>query len=110
MELTEQRSEKALTVAVAGRLDSASSAGFESKLLGVITAGERAVILECTALAYLSSAGLRALLVAAKKMKAAGGQLVIAALRDEVREVFELSGFDTVFPTFATAADAEASF
>lgn len=108
VELTETRREKALLVTVQGRLDSATSAGFENKLTGLIAGGEKAIILDCAGLAYLSSAGLRALLVAAKKMKAASGQLVISALRDEVKEVMELSGFTTVFPIFASAAEAEA--
>lgn len=110
MELTEQKRERSLQVTVQGRLDSATAAGFEGKLLGLIGAGEHAIVLECSGLGYLSSAGLRALLVAAKKMKACEGRLVVAALKDEVREVFELSGFTTVFPIFASVAEAEASF
>jgi anti-sigma B factor antagonist len=109
MELTELKREKALLVNVKGRLDSASSGTFEGKLVGLISGGERAIILDCAGLDYLSSAGLRALLVAAKKMQSAAGKLVVSSLKDEVREVFEISGFSTVFPLFATVAEAEAS-
>jgi anti-sigma B factor antagonist len=109
VDITELRRDKALVLNVKGRLDSASSGRFEGKLVGLITGGERAIILDCQGLDYLSSAGLRALLVAAKKMKAEDGKLVVASLKDELREVFEISGFSTVFPVFGSAAEAEAS-
>ena len=109
MQLTETKREKSLLVTLNGRLDSATSTSFETQLTGLVAAGQRTVVLDCTELSYLSSAGLRALLVAAKKMKAAEGRLVVAALKDEVREVFELSGFNTVFPIYESVAEAEAS-
>lgn len=109
MELSELRRNRALLVNLRGRLDSSSSAGFEAKLLALISGGERAIILDCAGLDYLSSAGLRALLMAAKKMKASEGRLVISSLKDEVREVFEISGFDTVFPLFGSVDEAESS-
>ena len=48
-------------------------------------------------LAYISSAGLRALLVVAKKVQQAKGKLALGGLGANVREVFDATGFNTIF-------------
>ena len=92
-----------------GRLDSNSGPVFEKELLGYIESGSRRLLLDLSDLTYISSAGLRVVLVAAKRMKAAGGKLVLASLSAQVAEVFEISGFSTLFATFPNRDDALAS-
>lgn len=79
-----------------GRLDSNSAAEFEETLSAAIDGGKTTVVMDLNKLAYISSAGLRTLLTAAKKIKAAGGQLAFCGLNDTIREVFEISGFQAI--------------
>ncbi len=58
---------------------------------------------------YVSSVGLRALMVAAKKSRASGGKIAVAALTPVVREIFEISRFNFVIPVFADLRAALAS-
>ena len=59
---------------------------------------------------YISSAGLRVLLAAAKKLRTTGGELRICSLSELVAEVFDISGFDMILPISATETDALEGF
>jgi anti-sigma B factor antagonist/stage II sporulation protein AA (anti-sigma F factor antagonist) len=63
-------------------------------------------VLDLGAVDYVSSAGLRVLMLASRQARAQGGTIVIAALQPVVREIFEISKFTLVFPCFATVAEA----
>ncbi len=95
-----------------GRLDFGAAAGFQAELERAIAqAGGAAVLVDCAALDYVSSAGLRALLVAVKAAQRVRCSFALYALRPAVREVFDLSGFGkiiAVFPDRATALGAAA--
>jgi anti-sigma B factor antagonist len=97
-----------------GRLDFGSAPSFE-KQLGQALAGSgtvpAAVIVDCAALEYVSSAGLRVFLLAAKASQRAGISFALCALTPAVREVFDLSGFSRIIAVYAdrTAALAHAS-
>jgi anti-anti-sigma factor len=86
-------------VALAGKLDASTVADAERRLVEIIDGGANAMILELSALTYISSAGLRVLLVAAKKLKTKRGQLVLCGIQRYVKEVLDISGFSAVFPT-----------
>jgi anti-anti-sigma factor len=79
-----------------GRLDSASGPAFEKDLLSRIDEGRRRLLLDFAELQYISSAGLRIVLLAAKKMKGAGGKLALCSLNPQIAEVFEISGFSHI--------------
>ena len=81
-------------------------AGFQvdEQLMAAIEEGEKAFIIDCRHLDYISSAGLRVLNKAYKKLKKQDGRIVLCYLEDYIREVFEISGFDTFIPI---AADVE---
>ena len=87
-----------------GRLDFGAAAGFrqrvEEALAGAGTA-PAAVIVDCTALDYVSSAGLRVFLLAARASQRAGIPFALCALQPAVREVFELSGFSRIIAVHA---------
>jgi anti-anti-sigma factor len=76
-----------------GRLDSTTSPAFEKQLLGGLEAAAAPLVLDFSGLDYISSAGLRVVLMAAKRVKAYNGKMVLCALKDNVREVFDISGF-----------------
>jgi len=98
MLITETRQGDIVVLAVEGRLDSNTSDQFEKQLLSMVDEGEARFVLDFGGLDYISSAGLRVLLKAAKELKKKDGRLCLCALRDYVREVFDMSGFATFLP------------
>jgi anti-sigma B factor antagonist len=94
-----------------GRLDFGAAAGFqrqvEEVLAGAGTASA-AVIIDCSALDYVSSAGLRVFLLATRAAQRAGISFALCALTPAVREVFDLSGFSRIISVHADRATAVA--
>ncbi|MBY0557900.1 MAG: STAS domain-containing protein [Burkholderiaceae bacterium] len=78
---------------LSGRLDSATASGFEKPLQDLFNLPGSRVLLDFSALDYISSAGLRVVLMAAKRAKLAQGALLLCSLQPQVRDVFEISGF-----------------
>lgn len=81
-----------------GRLDSATSGELEKVVLAQIDGGARLLILDFSRLAYISSAGLRVVLLAGKRLRSASGKLHLCGLSPQVKEVFGISGFAAMFP------------
>jgi anti-anti-sigma factor len=89
------------------RVDSVTCNEVESTLQAVIAANPQRIICEFTATKYISSAGLRVFLVAAKNLKKAGGQLVLVCAKGNyVYEVLELTGITRIVPVFGTVDEA----
>lgn len=93
---------------VSGRIDSASSGGFEQQMEAVFAPAPEAVIIDLAGVEYMSSAGLRVLLMAAKRVKAEGRALVLCRMADNIREVFDISGFSAIFAIEETLDAARA--
>ena len=106
MEVTQKQQDGITILGLCGRLDSNTSDDFEKKLLGLIQAGETRLVLDFKDLDYISSAGLRVLLKAAKELKRNNGQLTFCSLKEYIREIFELSGFVSFFPIYATLEES----
>lgn len=99
----------ATVVVPEGRLDFTGAADFQRRLdqaVASATGVSAAVIVDCPALDYVSSAGLRTFLQAARASQRAGLAFVLSALQPAVREVFELSGFNRMIPVHADRAAA----
>lgn len=79
-----------------GRIDSATGPAFEQDVLRQIDEGNRRMLLDFADLVYISSAGLRIVLLAAKRIKTAGGKLALCSLNPQIAEVFEISGFSRI--------------
>lgn len=107
MVVTEERSGSALVLQVAGRIDSNTAPAFEAALVPAVSK-ESFVVIDMTSVEYVSSAGLRALLVAAKKARATGGKIKLAAMAPQIREVFDISGFSSLFDIQPDVASAVA--
>lgn len=86
-----------LVVKMSGRLDSSTAQAAEEHLAGVIGKHSPHLALDMAQVDYISSAGLRVLLVVAKKLQQAKGKMVLFGLVPNVREVFSISGFDKIF-------------
>lgn len=106
MEIAEERIGNVLVLRPAGRLDGASAASFEKALLAHIDQHPARLVLDLGALEYVSSAGLRAILVSVKRGKAVHCPLLACCLPEHIREVFDLSGFGNVLPIHATREEA----
>jgi len=96
----------AAVIAVQGRVDTLSASTVEQALTQWIDAGETQMILDLSQLEYISSAGLRTVLVVGKKAKASGVSLCCCALQGVVKKVFDVSGFSLVLPIYNTVEDA----
>jgi len=94
---------------LSGRLDSSTSALVLSQLSAWIDRPKPLLILDTSALEYISSDGLRTLLAVAKKIRAAGGKMALVGMREHIREIYEISGFQTIIPSYADAAAARAA-
>lgn len=96
-----------LVLSVEGRLDSNTSATFQERLLAELELRPQSVvILDLAALNYLSSAGLRVLLLASKLAKKIASEVRLTVPRPHVEEVITIAGFDTLFRFFATTEEA----
>ena len=89
-----------------GRLDSTSAPEMDRCLNTLIGGGARQVVLDLAGLEYVSSAGLRTFLSAAKRMKQAQGKLALANLSAQVQQIFDIAGFESILPVFKTINEA----
>ena len=104
MRIGEEKDGRALVIAPEGRVDSVSSGELERLVVSRIDAGEKRVVLDLSAVEYISSAGLRVMLLAAKRLKEPPAGLVLCGMGPSVRTVLELAGF---LPLFAVEARRE---
>jgi anti-anti-sigma factor len=90
-----------MVLAPVGRIDMQTSETFRDRLMPLVDTCAQAkepLVLDFSGIEYISSAGLRVLMLAAKQARTAGGSVAIAALQPVVREIFEISRFDKVLP------------
>lgn len=93
-----------------GRLDTQTAPEAQTLLTEAIAGEGKRVVIDFDQLDYISSAGLRILLIAAKQLKASQGEIRICNLNQVVQEVFDISGFSSIFQVFGSKADALRSF
>ena len=104
MHIGEEKAGGAFVIAPVGRVDSVSSNELERVVLSRIDRGERRLVLDLAGVEYISSAGLRVLLVAAKRLKEPPAALVLCGIGPGVRTILELAGF---LPLFTVEAGRE---
>lgn len=109
MEISRERDGDVVVARLVGRLDSSAAPEAEEGLLVALGGVPPRVAIDMTGLSYISSAGLRVLLVLAKKVQQAKGKLALFGLTPNVREVFTVSGFDTIFSIAPDPAGALAA-
>jgi len=95
---------------LSGRMDAVSSQAAIARVYAAISAGARHVLLDMSHVTFLSSSGLRALLLVRKELLAQNGELRLCALKPQVREVFTLTGFTQVFAIHSTREEALRAF
>jgi stage II sporulation protein AA (anti-sigma F factor antagonist) len=97
-------------VALQGQINSTNAASIEAEILALITPEQKNLLLDFSALDYISSAGLRLVLVAAKRLKQDAGQLVLCGMQSHISEVFDISGFLAILNVTDTRSNALARF
>jgi anti-anti-sigma factor len=106
MDIVEEREGDVLVLVPVGRLDTTTSRDFEKRLLELVNGGNIHYVIDFARLEYVSSAGLRVLVMLGKRLPGLSGSLVLATLSPQVREVFDIAGFTRVFQIVADRKQA----
>ena len=93
MNIQTSQSENTVTLALSGRLDTITQAELSSELEKILVGDKVNLIFEFSSLDYISSAGLRVLLTAQKKINVLGTTMKIVGAKPEIKEIFEMTGF-----------------
>jgi anti-sigma B factor antagonist len=112
MKVSSRRFASVAVLLVSGRLDQDTCDAFRGDLMQHVeraTLEGGAVVLDLSALEYVSSAGLRCFMLASRQAKAHHGRIFVAALQPMVKEIFEISHFNLVFQVFPTVREALAA-
>lgn len=109
MEIAHEQRGDVVVVRLAGRLDSGAAPSAEAGFAAILGGAAPRLAIDMTGLDYISSAGLRVLLVLAKKVQQSQGKVALFGLVPTVREVFSISGFDTIFSIQSDTAAAIAA-
>ncbi len=110
MEIKSNESAGITIVYLSGQLNGATAGQAYDELVRVAQSGTKKVILNLRNLTYVASAGLRSILVAAKLLKTARGEMCFCEANKNVKDVLETSGFDNLIRLYADEGEAVASF
>ena len=97
METIIQKQDGNMVAILKGRLDTAAAPDTEKAMGELINGTEKEIILDCTELEYISSAGLRIFPTILQNTQEKGGHVYIKGISDDVRAVFALTGFINIF-------------
>ena len=107
MDMGSRRYGDVVVAAPAGRIDHANADGFTAALAPLLEAPDgAAVLLDFSRVDYISSVGLRVLMMAAKTLRARNRKLGVAAPQPVVREIFEISRFNLILELSPSVRDA----
>ena len=111
LDVTSRHFGNVVAVAPVGRVDQAGSGALETALAPLWSHADVAgVVLDFTGVEYISSVGLRVLMIAAKQMRARHARIAVTGLRPVVAEIFAISRFDKVLEVFPALREALAAF
>jgi anti-sigma B factor antagonist len=109
MQITQVQSDNVTILRIQGRIDASAAEPFKEKVLSAIGDKSTRLLLDFGQVDFISSMGLRVLVIAARRVAAVGGKLLFCRLEGPVREVFELAGFSSVAAVFPDQESALAS-
>ena len=98
MEIQQKQEGGIVYITIKGRLDADSAMDAEKIVNDALGENTNKLLFDLGALDYLSSAGLRVLLSAAKEVRRRDGKIVLCSLTEFVKEIFEVSGFESLIP------------
>lgn len=102
MNITSKSIEQGILVTIDGRIDTTNYHEFEKAMSQLFDEDVKAIYLDCSALNYISSSGLRVFLTVQKKMMSTGGKFLLFAMQPTIKEIFDISGFSSIFSIFDT--------
>ena len=106
MELHEENADGIIVLGVKGRVDSATAPDLEEKLVAILATPKSRLLVDFHQVDYISSAGFRVLLVAAKRSEDNGGRLVLCRLSPKVHQLFDLGGFLDLYSVMGSREEA----
>jgi anti-anti-sigma factor len=98
MELTHVKENENMIITIKGRLDAATAPVADNAIKKIMEEDCPRILFNLNDLEYLSSGGLRVILGVAKELKRKEGKLVLCSLHQFVKEIFEVSGFESLIP------------
>ena len=104
-----ERKAGTLIAKAAGRVDGSNAREFQDALESLLDGNVSAMLLDFERLSYISSAGLRVILLVSKQLQNRDVKFGVCSLSDPISEVFQISGFNEIIPTHAAQADALAA-
>jgi anti-anti-sigma factor len=110
VEITSTIHRRVTVVTVSGRIDTATSSDFEESLQDLIEKGQKNLVMDFSAVDFLSSSGLRVLVSVRKKVRSAGGDIVLATPSERAADSFEIAGLDKLFPSYPDRESAVGTF
>jgi len=109
MEIDVKKEGQAVIIALTGRMDAVSAPQFDKTVDDFIAQGKTRLLIDFKSLEYISSAGLQSILALAKRLELINGTVHLSDLNGAVKEVFEISGFSSIFPIYDNLDAAKAS-
>jgi len=106
LNLKTKREDGVLSAQVGGRIDGSNAARFEEVLRTEIEESDRAVIMDFEQLLYISSAGLRAVLLTAKNLWKQGTKFAVCSMSEQIESVFKSVGFDRMIGIHRSRSEA----
>lgn len=106
MEIKKTKINDFSVLSIEGRIDTTNFNQFEIEINLLFNSGEKNFIFNCEGLNYISSSGLRVFLIAQKKSISLNGKLHLCNLQPNIKEIFDISGFSSIFKIFDTQEQA----
>jgi len=108
MNINQEPTGNIIILTLNGRLDTMNFALLENEVNSLIKDNKKYIVLDCQALEYVSSSGLRVLMMSLNQVKAVGGKFSICNLQPSIIKIFKISGFDRLFDIFPGRDEAVA--
>lgn len=109
LELQTDPVEGILVISVTGRIDGMNAQAFHQNLDKEIGGSDNPVVLDLEKLSYISSAGLRSILLIAKTLQGRKTKFMLCSLPGPIKEIFEIAGFDKIISVLESRSDAIAA-
>ena len=98
MKIAHQEKDGVICFQIEGRLDAESAPETETKVKAVLQQGHQRLLFDLSKMEYISSAGLRVILLAVKELRNKKGKVVLCGLTPYVKEIFDVSNFSSIIP------------
>lgn len=102
MEIKETLHDGVVILELNGRLDTTNYSVLEERIMKLVDNNQHSILVDCNELSYISSSGLRIMLMGLKKINSVKGKFLLCCLQENIREIFEISGFTSIFSIFPT--------